>query len=151
MENTLSQIHPILTAGQLFTPMQGDTSFPMIATIDIGDKAAKLLKTRNWEGQRIQELMGPEDMSYNRVAELLSTALDKPLTHTTVPRSALVDTIVQIGGSKHIGEALAELAASVESGHIHFHGERTDETRTPTTFAQFAEQVFKPAMAAAAQ
>ena len=144
MENTLGQIQSIIGAGQLFTPLKGNTAFPMIATADIAARAAMLLKTRNFSGQQVMELMGPEDMSYNRVAEVLSGVLGKKLSHTTVPGSALVDSIVQMGGSKHMGESLLELTMSIESNHIHFSQERSEENRTSTTYETFAKEIFMP-------
>ena len=150
MENTLGQIHSIASAGQLFTPMQGSTTFPMIATRDIADRAAALLKGGTFKGQSVVELMGPEDMSYDKVAAVLSDVLGRPLKHTTVPGSALVETIMQIGGSKHAGEYLLELSTAVENGHIRFSGARNDFNRTPTTYRTFAETQFKAAFDAAA-
>ena len=42
MENTLAQIPNILNAGKLFTTFPAGTTFPMIATRDIGARAAKV-------------------------------------------------------------------------------------------------------------
>ena len=148
MENTLMQTGTVGSMGQMFTTLSGDKSFPMIATADIADRAVALLTRRDWTGSRVVELMGPEDLSYNRVAEVLSEVLGRRVTHTTVPGNALIESIVQMGGSRHMAEMLLELSNGIESGHIHFNGPRDDSSRTPTTYRTFAEQVFKPALLA---
>jgi uncharacterized protein YbjT (DUF2867 family) len=74
MENTLMQLEAIRHQNALFSPAPGDVSYPHIATHDIADVAARLLLQRDWSGKRIRGLHGPEDLTYNEVAQILSEA-----------------------------------------------------------------------------
>jgi uncharacterized protein YbjT (DUF2867 family) len=149
MENTLGQLPSILQAGQMYTTFAGDTRFPMIATRDIGERAAELLARRDWSGEVVVELQGAGEVSYDDVARVLSEVLGKPITHVTVSPEQLKEALTAMGASAQIAAAFAEMTASVESGHIHFHEDRSDANTTPTTYPVFAQQVFKPALQAA--
>lgn len=146
MENTLMQIPTVSSMNQMFTTLGGDSMFPMIATQDIAARAAVLLVDKEWQGQQIVELMGPADMSYNKVGSILSELTGRAITHQTVPGEALIESLLQMGASKHIAECYLELYDAVDSGHVHFHGVRDDQSRTPTAFQEFAESVFLPAL-----
>ncbi len=149
MENTLGQIGAIAQAGSLFTTFDGDTRFPMIATADIAARAADLLDARDWTGTRIVELMGAEEVSYNQVAAALSEVLGKPLAHVTVTAEQQRDAMIEMGASAVLADSFHELAMSVQEGRVQFHEERGAANTTPTTYPEFAQQVFKGAYQAA--
>ncbi len=150
MENTLWQAQSIQQAGSMFTSFQDDTPIPMIATADIAERAAELLTRSDWEGEKIVELQGPEDISYGQIAGILTEVLEKPVAHTTVSSEQLKESLAQMGASAHIGDLFVELAEGVESKHVAFQEPRGSETRTPTDYRQFAETVFKMVMTASA-
>jgi hypothetical protein len=43
--------------------VQADLPIPMVATRDIADAAATALKSRDWNGVVVRELLGPRDLS----------------------------------------------------------------------------------------
>ncbi len=143
MENSLMQVASVKESGNMFTTFKGDTRFPMIATADIAAGAAELLLNPNWEGEKIVELQGAADISYDEIATELSSVLGKPITHMTISKEQFKEGMVQMGGSAHMGELLAEITEGVESGHITFHQARDAKTSTPTSYRMFAETVFK--------
>jgi uncharacterized protein YbjT (DUF2867 family) len=149
MENTLSQIPSILQAKSLFTNFPKDTKFPMIATRDIGERVALLLKDRDWDGHQVKELQGAADIGYEDVASILSRVLDLDIKHVTIPSAQLVGALVSAGIGQVLAESFAELAESLAAGKIRFHEARSKAHTTPTTYTQFAEQVFRPAFTAA--
>ncbi len=149
MENTMMQIPTILQTGQMFTALQGDARFPMVATRDIGVRAAELLVQRDWSGEVVVELQGAADVSYDDVAEVLSEVLGREVTHITVSSEQLKAAISGMGASEQIAEAFAEMTTSAQNGHIHFNEVRSDTNTTPTAYQVFAEEDYKPAIDAA--
>lgn len=62
-----------------------DHPIPMVATADIGENAAQLLRDE-WNNVRIVELEGPARYSANDIAAGFSAALGKPVKNTVVER-----------------------------------------------------------------
>lgn len=151
MENTLMQIPNIQQAGSLFTNFPEGTRFPMIATRDIAARAAGLLLDRGWSGRSVVELQGSEEIGYDEVAKILSARLGREIAHVTVSDEQLVEAIMGMGASRTLAEGLAELGRAVTAGTLAFHEPRGESNVTPTTYAEFAEQVFVPVMAASAK
>jgi uncharacterized protein YbjT (DUF2867 family) len=149
MENTLGQIPSLLGAGALFTTFAGGAKIPMIATRDIGASAARWLRDDGWTGRRVVELQGAGDVSYDQVAAALSETLGRKLAHVTVTAEQQTEALVGMGLSPVLAASFAELAAAVESGRMRFHEPRSAANTTPTTYPEFAAQVFAPAFAAA--
>jgi uncharacterized protein YbjT (DUF2867 family) len=149
MENTLAQIPNILQAGKLFTTFPAGSRFPMIATRDIGERVADLLLKRDWTGKQVVELQGSGDTGYEEVAEILSGLLDRKIEHITVTDVQLVESLAGMGISKVMAEALAELVHGILDQKVEYHEPRSAANTTPTTYREFAEQVFKPAFAGA--
>jgi uncharacterized protein YbjT (DUF2867 family) len=150
MENTLAQVPNILQASSLFTTFPPDTRFPMIATRDIGARAAKLLRRRDWTGQRVVELQGSGETSYEEAATILSEELGREINHVTVSREQLLESLTAMGLSNVMAESLHEITDGIVEGRLTFHEPRSAENTTPTTYSDFARDVFKPAMLAAA-
>ncbi len=149
MENTLMQIPNILQAGRLFTSFPADTMFPMIATRDIAARAADLLLRRETTGARIIELHGAGETSYEEVAETLSARLGRELEHVPVTTDQLVQALTGAGLSQVMAESLGDLTTGIVQGRIKTHEPRGETNTTPTTYAEFAAEVFEPVFRAA--
>ena len=146
MENTLLQIPSILEAGKLFTTFPAGTTFPMIATRDIGARAAAELLNPDSLGLRVVELHGGPETGYEEVASILSEVLERPLEHVTVSGEQLVAAVTGMGVSRVLAESLVELADAITSGHVGHREERSADNTTPTDYATFAREVFRPAI-----
>jgi uncharacterized protein YbjT (DUF2867 family) len=149
MENTLMQIGSILQAGKLFTNLPGGAKLAMVATRDIGARAAQLLVERTWKGEVVVELQGPTEISYDEVARVLSEVLGRSIEHVTIPSAQLKQAMMGMGASEHIADGFAALGDILGTGRMKFHTPRGPQTSTPTTYAAFAREVFKPAFEAA--
>ena len=144
MDNTLGQLPNILQAGSLFTTFPEGTRFPMIATRDIGLRVAELLRSRNWTGTRVVELLGAADISYEDVSRILTEVLGREVRHVTVPEEQLVQALTNMGFSTVLAKSFTELTDALAKGLMKPHESRSETSTTPTTFAEFAEQVFLP-------
>jgi uncharacterized protein YbjT (DUF2867 family) len=64
-----------------------DKKFPMVATADVAQAAARLLR-ETWSGRRVVDLEGPTRVSPNDIATAFSALLGKPVRAEAVPRDA---------------------------------------------------------------
>jgi NAD(P)H dehydrogenase (quinone) len=62
-----------------------DRAVPMVSADDVGRTAAALLQER-WEGKRVVELEGPQQVSPNALAAAFAKALGTPVRAEVVPR-----------------------------------------------------------------
>ena len=72
MEDTLRQAESIKNQGLFFSPIAGDRKLPAVATRDIAAAASRLLLDASWSGAGEVPLLGPEDLSYNDMAKIIS-------------------------------------------------------------------------------
>ena len=151
MENTLAQIPNILQASSLFTTFPAGTRIPMIATRDIGVRAAGLLRERDWTGRNVVELQGASVIAYEEVAAILSGVLGRKLEHVTVSDAQMIEALTGMGLSPVLAESYAELADGLVKGRIQYREPHNEANTTSTTYEVFARQAFKPALEAAAR
>jgi uncharacterized protein YbjT (DUF2867 family) len=72
MEDTVRQAESIKDQGVFFWPIAGDRKLPAVATRDIAAAASRLLLDASWSGVEEVPLLGPEDLSFNDMAEIMS-------------------------------------------------------------------------------
>src|SRR5205823_3047211 len=75
MDNIVRQAESIRNQGLLFSPIDGDRKLPTVATRDIAATAARLLLDTGWSGVDEVPLLGPEDLSFDDMAEIISDEL----------------------------------------------------------------------------
>jgi uncharacterized protein YbjT (DUF2867 family) len=86
MENTAWDIPAAQESGVLACYLQPlDKAFPMVATADVGQTAARLLQ-EDWQGLRVVELEGPERVSPRQLAKVLGEVLGREVRPEVVPR-----------------------------------------------------------------
>lgn len=146
MENLLPQAGVIKSFGNIAGPLKGDLLLPMIATRDIGAKAAELLLGLRFEGKQSRELDGAREVSYDEVAKIIGAAIDKPaLRYQQMPGAQLKPFLVQMGMSSNMADLLLEMAEALNSGHMKALEPRSAENSTATTIETFVTEVFMPA------
>jgi uncharacterized protein YbjT (DUF2867 family) len=149
MENLLRTTGTIVQAGALFMPIPGDKRVPMVATADIADKAAEVLLDPAWTGHRYLGIHGPADLSYNEAAEVLTRELGRPVRYVQVTLEQARKGMLDAGMPPFLVDIYAEMYAAIPEGRMDAAEPRSKETTTPTSLAQFAREVLKPAVAQA--
>ena len=81
MENALQQVHAI-KQGQMFGPIDPEKKVPHTATRDMATAAVRLLRDRSWTGQADVPVLGPEDLSFNEIADIISEVLGREVRYT---------------------------------------------------------------------
>ena len=97
MENALWDVPAARDEGVLRSFLQPlDKPFPMIATQDIGELAADLIR-ETWTGARIVELEGPQRYSANDLAKAFSEAFGHAVRPEIVPRDTWEELFIGQG------------------------------------------------------
>jgi uncharacterized protein YbjT (DUF2867 family) len=145
MDNLLRQVGPIRNQGVFFLPIAGDRKLPTCATRDIAAVAARLLQDRSWTGRDSVAVLGPEDLSFNEMAQIMSDVLGKPVRYQQISLQDFKANLLNGGMSEAMAEAMAEMMAAKDQG-LDNAEPRTPESTTPTTFRQWCEEELKPAV-----
>jgi uncharacterized protein YbjT (DUF2867 family) len=145
MDNLLQQLEPIKRQGMFCYPISGDRKLPACATRDIATVAARLLLDRSWTGQGSFPILGPEDLSYDDMAHIMSEVLGRPIRYQQVPGETFMATLMQHGMSKAWAQRLVERMARVDQG-LYNAEPRTPQSTTPTSFREWCEGVLEPAL-----
>lgn len=99
MENAIWDIPSARDQGSIFSFLApADKPFPMIATTDVGQLAARLL-LEDWSGLRIVDLEGPARVSPNDIASAFAKALGHPVKVEIVARDSWEELFVGQGAA----------------------------------------------------
>ena len=147
MDNVARQAEAIRNQGMFFTPISGDRKLPTCATRDIAATAARLLLDGSWDGTGHVAVLGPEDLSFNDMAQIMSEVLGKPVRYQQVPAQALQVRLTGAGMSDAMVRGMVDMMVAKDEG-LDNAEPRTPESTTPTTFRQWCEEVLKPAVLA---
>jgi uncharacterized protein YbjT (DUF2867 family) len=145
MENLLRQVPRLTEQGMFSGPSRPDVKAPQVSTRDIAASAAKLLLDRSSTGQSGLAVLGPEDLSINDMAAIMTEVLGKPVRYQTVPPEAYKAQLLARGASEAFAQGLVEMFAAKDDG-LDNHESRTAENTTPTTFREWCKEVLKPAV-----
>ncbi len=147
MEDILQHIGPIRRQGMFFGTQSGDRKAPSCATRDIAAVAAKLLLDDSWSGQDSVPVLGPEDLSFNDMAQIMSEVLDRPVQYQQLPPEDYKAMIMQHGITEAYALGIVDNQLQVNQG-IYNAEPRTSQSTTPTSFRQWCEEALKPAILA---
>jgi uncharacterized protein YbjT (DUF2867 family) len=146
MENMLMQLEPIKHQGIFFFPSLPDVKLPRVATRDIAATAARLLLDRSWTGQGGLAVLGPEDLSLNDMAAIMTDVLGKPIRFQPISAEAYKAQLMKLGASESFAQGLVDMHVAKDNG-LDSAEPRTPENTTPTSFRQWCEGVLKPEVA----
>ena len=145
MDNIVRQAESIKIQGMFFSPIDGDRKLPTVATRDIAAAASRLLIDDSWSGVAEVPLLGPEDLSFNDMAEIISDVIGKQVRFQQTTFEAYKDRFVSFGMSDAMAQGMTDMAWAKNEG-LDNAVQRTSENSTPTSFRQWCEEVLKPAV-----
>ncbi|BCL78941.1 nucleotide-diphosphate-sugar epimerase [Ktedonobacteria bacterium brp13] len=145
MDNILRQVSSIKSQGVFFDPTSADLKLPTCATRDIATAAARLLLDHTWSGQGHVAVLGPEDLSFNDMAHIMSEVLERPIRFQQISGEAFKAMLIEHGLSDAMAQGMLDMMMSKNEG-IDKAEPRTLESTTPTSFRQWCEEVLKPAV-----
>jgi uncharacterized protein YbjT (DUF2867 family) len=147
MDNILRQVESIKSQGVFFLPISGDRKVPTCATRDIAAVAADLLLDHSWSGQESVPVLGPEDLSFNDMTQIMSEVLGRPVRFQQISGEAYKARLIENGMSEAMAQGMLDMAVAKDNG-LDNAEPRTPQSTTPTSFRQWCEDVLKPAVLA---
>jgi uncharacterized protein YbjT (DUF2867 family) len=145
MDNIVRQAESIKNQGMFFSPIAGDRKLPAVATRDIAAAASRLLLDDGWSGVGEVPLLGPEDLSFNDMAEIISEVLGKAVRFQQTTFEAYKDRFVGFGMSEAMAQGMTDMACAKNAG-LDNALKRTPENSTPTSFREWCQEVLEPAV-----
>lgn len=145
MDNIDRQAESIKNQGMFFSPIAGDRKLPSVATRDIAAAASRLLLDETWSGVAEVPLLGPADLSFDDMAEIISEVLDIGVRFVQTTFEAYNDRFVSFGMSEAMAKGMTDMAWAKNEG-LDNAVERTAENSTPTSFRQWCGELLKPAV-----
>jgi uncharacterized protein YbjT (DUF2867 family) len=145
MDNMLRQVNSIRDEGVFRVSMPGDLKAPTCATRDIATVATRLLLDKHWTGTGEVPVLGPEDLSHNDMARIMTEVLGKPVRFE---QTAVEDTkagMLKNGASEAMAQGMVDMVTAKNNGLDNVEP-RTPESSTPTSFRQWCEEVLRPAV-----
>jgi uncharacterized protein YbjT (DUF2867 family) len=149
MDNLLWQAAPIKARGMFFGPIDADRKLPSCATRDIAAAAARLLLDDSWSGVAEHPVLGPADLSYNDMAEIISEVLGTEVRYQQIPFEAFTGNLTGRGMGQAVAQAMTDMMSAKNAG-LDNAVARTPQTASPTSFRQWCEDTLKPAVQAQA-
>lgn len=145
MDNVLREAAAIRDKGVLSGQIDPDKKMPTTATRDMGAVAARLLADGNWTGQQEFPVLGPEDLSFNDMAAIISEVLDREVRYRQTSLDELKAQVLGRGGSESFAQGYADMMRAKNEGMDNI-AERDAQSRTPTNFRKWCEDELKPAV-----
>jgi uncharacterized protein YbjT (DUF2867 family) len=146
MENFLLSAEMIAKAGQIFVPIQPGKKWPLVATADIAAKAACWLLDRGWTGHYRVGVHGPQDLSTDEAATIISSAVGKPVQCINATLDQARGALTGMGMPDFVVHLIIEQYVAFRDGRLNPAEPRTPDTTTPTTLAEFARTTLVPAV-----
>ncbi|GIH67599.1 NAD(P)H-binding protein [Microbispora siamensis] len=147
MENLLGQLDAI-RRGAFYLTCAGDLPLALIATRDIAGTAANLLTDLSWTGQENLPVFGPDRLTPDGMAEVISQELGRPVTY----RRMSVDDYASLLRSRGAGDQAVKDVTEAFAAQDHgiYDADWATATPTSTDFRTWCREVLKPAMDARA-
>jgi uncharacterized protein YbjT (DUF2867 family) len=148
MENFLLSADMIAKAGQIFVPIQPKKKWPLVATADIAAKAACWLFDRSWTGHHRVGVHGPQDLSTDEAAAIIASAVGKSVQCIDATLDEARGALTGMGMRDFVVDLIIEQYVAFRDGRLDPAEQRTPDTTTPMTLAEFARTTLVPAVSA---
>ncbi|OEV05461.1 NAD(P)H-binding protein [Streptomyces oceani] len=133
-----------LATGVLTTSVGPGVAMPWVDPRDIGDVVAARLVNEDWHGRIVQAVHGPEDLTFPRVAEILTGALGRAVRPRTVGEEDVRAELRAAGLPDSAVEGIVGMTAGQRD--LVVEQRRDVLTTTPTHLAGWAYTHLRPAL-----
>lgn len=145
MENLLGQA-AALRSGEFSLPLTVDRVLRTCATADIAATAARLLLDTSWTGQADVPVIGPDDLTPEGMAQVLSEVLDRTVRVRRITPEDYRAAALRSGASQAMAQGLADMARATDDQGFYGHTEPSTPDTAPTGFREWCETVLRPAL-----
>ncbi|MFD6280186.1 NAD(P)H-binding protein [Streptomyces sp. NPDC060209] len=144
-ENILEEADSIREKGVFTDTVAADRRSPLVAVADIAAAAAGLLLERSWSGSDSVPVLGPQDLSPDDLARIMTEQLGRPVRYERQPLEELYAGLVGYGLDEAFAQGVVDMKRAKDEG-LDAGIARTPGTASPTTFEQWCAQTLKPAV-----
>lgn len=144
-ENLLEESDSIREKGVFTDVVDADRKAPLVAVADIAAVAAGLLLDRSWTGTDSVPVLGPQDVSPNDLARIMTEQLGRPVRYERQPLDELQTTLVGHGLNKAFVQGIVDMKRAKDEG-LDAGIVRTPDTTSSTSFEHWCAQTLKPAV-----
>ncbi|MCX5339136.1 NmrA family NAD(P)-binding protein [Streptomyces atratus] len=148
MDNLLASVPTIRSQGAFYSLIDGDRELPTVASRDIAAVVVRLLLDRTWTGQGSVPLLGPQDLSFDDIARIITEVLGRPVRYRRLPTDEFRATMSAAGMSDAMAQGMVDMLLAKNEG-LDSAEPRTSRSTTPTDFRNWCEDVLAPAVLAA--
>lgn len=145
MDNMKRQVALIRDQGLFQSPLTPTLKLPTCAARDSAAAAARLLLDDTWRGYEHVPLLGPEDLSDEDLAAIMSEVLGRPIRCRHLSWAEFEAQWQARGASPAYVRGMIEMMQAKDQGLDH-QVARTPATSTPTRFRDWCETELKPAL-----
>ncbi|MFF4621596.1 NAD(P)H-binding protein [Nonomuraea jabiensis] len=146
-ENLLEEANSIRDDGVFTDTVAADRPAPLVAVADIAATAAGLLLDRSWTGAGSVPVLGPQDLSPNDLARIMTEELGRPIRYQRQPLDELRSTLLGHGLNEAFVEGMVDMKRAKDQG-LDSGVDRSPQACQATGFAQWCAQTLKPAVLA---
>ncbi|MFI0369464.1 NAD(P)H-binding protein [Actinomadura sp. 1N219] len=136
-----------LAGGVLTTPFRSDVPMAWVDPRDIGDVVAARLLNDDWKGHEVQAVHGPEDLTFQQVAAILTEVLGRTVQLVVVGEDDVRGALRSAGLSPSAVEGIVGMSAGMRD--LVPEQPRDLVTTTPTPLAAWAYAHLRPALSRA--
>ncbi|WP_422748703.1 NAD(P)H-binding protein [Mycobacterium sp. WMMD1722] len=144
-ENLLEEVESIRERGVFVDVLDADRKAPMVAVADIAAVAADLLLDRSWTGSDSIPVLGPQDLSPNDLARIMTEQLGRPIRYERESFDDLHRTLLRYGLNEAFAQAVVDMKRAKDAG-LDAGVARTPQTASMTTFEHWCARVLVPAI-----
>ncbi|MFJ2738381.1 NAD(P)H-binding protein [Streptomyces sp. NPDC087440] len=144
-ENLLEDADTIRSTGAFTDVTAADRKAPFVAVADIAAVAADLLLNRSWSGVDSVPVLGPEDLSPNDLARIMTARLGRTVRYVRQSYEDLLTDLLGYGLNEEFARGVVAMKCAKDEG-LDAGAARTPATSTPTTFAQWCTDTLAPAL-----
>ena len=146
MDNIQRQAGLIQSDGVFYQPTPARLKMPHVAKADVAAVASGLLLASDWRGVQEVPLMGPEDISFEEMAEVMSSVLGRPVRCQDIAMDQFAGIMASMGASDGMVRAYVDMFTAKNEG-MDMSTPPAARTETPTTFRQWCETELGPLVA----
>ncbi|MET9463830.1 NAD(P)H-binding protein [Streptomyces sp. NPDC006544] len=144
-ENLLEEADSIRENGVFTDTVAADRPAPLVAVADIAATAARLLLDRSWKGVDSVPVLGPQDLSPEDLARIMTEELGRPVRYRRQPLDELRSTLLGYGLAEAFVDGVVDMKRAKDQG-LDSGLDRSPQAAPATGFAQWCAQTLKPAV-----
>ncbi|MEU3908489.1 NAD(P)H-binding protein [Streptomyces goshikiensis] len=144
-ENLLEEADSIRDKGVFTDVVDADRKAPLVAVADIAAIAAGLLLDRSWTGIDDVPVLGPQDVSPNDLARIMTEQFGRPVRYERQPFDEMYTTLVGYGLNEAFVQGIVDMKRAKDQG-LDAGVARTPDTASSTGFEQWCAETLKPAV-----